>query len=273
MFTLEWNSLSAVVRAAHLAVPIAGALTFTPTDIANRRVKQMADLQFNCAPVIVDHDVIGLFGPLADLIITDEASVGELMRPLSSQLIVSSTTTLTSLIRRLENESFLFVVDDSGIMGFVTVADLGSVHVRTHFYMRLAHLESELSESLRRLYREQAGALAHLKPKRRQRQAEVAKALRYQDKFIDDIACLSLEDLVTIAGRDCEFRRIIESAGVGWNKTLHGLADFRDEVMHPTRPLLLSASSSPAKLAQRERSLEALIHAVDALNQRQIESQ
>ena len=161
-------------------------------------------------------------------------------------------------MRRMSDEPFIFVLDSRGIVGFVTPADLGTVPVRTHFYLRLAHLESHLGNYLRASHADQLSAIALLSSNRRQAQASIARDLRSKDAFVDDIACLSLDDLVCLAGKDPAFREAVRRCGIGWTKAIKGLADFRNDVMHPARPFGDATDARPRKLVEWEDSLLAL---------------
>lgn len=111
-------------------------------------------------------------------------------------------------MERLATEQFLFVLDDFIITGFVTPADPGSVAVRSHFYVRLAQLETALSQHLRERYLEQQEAVVLLNRARQAKQQQFAAELKAQDNFIDD--------LVTNAGKDAAYREATRAtASVG----------------------------------------------------------
>lgn len=144
--------------------------------------------------------------------------------------------------------------------GFITATDLGSVPARTHFYLQLAHLESTLGAQLRRCYPDQAEAISLLSPNRQECQSKIAEDLRSKDRFIDDLSCVSLDDMITIAADSQAFRQAFEGANVTMRAARRGIGDFRNDIMHPARTF-----PSTAKLVEREARIEALIRAAESL--------
>lgn len=242
-----------------IAIPLTSSFAVAPEDDALGLSALMLHRQFDTAPVLADDGTpLGVFRARQASFADSATRVSEVMAPLTARLIVSGDTPLSTLMRRMSVEPFIFVLDDRGIVGFVTPADLGTVPVRTHFYLRLAHLESHLGNYLRAQYPDQLVAIARLSSSRREAQATIARDLRSKDAFVDDIACLSLDDLVCVAGKDPAFREAVRRCGIGWQKAIKGLADFRNDVMHPARPFGDTTDARPRKLAEWEDSLQAL---------------
>ena len=251
---------SALIRARQLARPLGTAFTLEPDDDAWDSARRMRGHQFDSAPVVSEGVPVGVFETIAarrsDVVVT----VGQSMRPLTAGLVVSSEMPLSALMRHMQDEPFLFVLDEGGMSGFITATDLGSVPVRTHFYLQLAHLESTLGAHLRAYFPDQAEAISLLGPKRRETQSKIAEDLRSKDRFIDDLSCVSLDDLITIAGDSQAFRRAFEGADVTMRAAKRGIADFRNDIMHPARTW-----PSTTKLVEREARIAALIHAAESL--------
>ncbi|MBZ2195405.1 hypothetical protein [Occultella gossypii] len=224
-------------------------------------IATMFEHQFDAAPVMTEGVPVGVFVPASEAARGPGAVVGELMLPLAAPLIVSGEATLDHLMERMAREPFLFVLGESGITSFVTPADLGSVPVRTHFYLRLAHLETVLGNYLRVRYPDQSQIVALLSSPRQESHAKIANELRGRDTFIDDVSCLSVRDLVQVLGKEDSYRRATKEAGVGWRRAISGLSDFRNDIMHPTRTLAGAGVSRPEYLLERQRRIDALIQA------------
>lgn len=254
---------TAAIRASQIAVPLVEARGVALEDDVGSVGMSMAAAQFDTAPVMADGVPLGVFSRVAGSV-GPGVTVKDRMRPLAAELIVSGLVVVDQLMERMRAEPFLFVLEEKGITGFITPADLGTVPVRTHFYLRLAHLESTLGSYLRVRYPEQRQAVALLPEGRRDAQAKLADELRSTDTFIDDLACLSLKDLLDIAGKDTAFRAAVAGSGVGWGRAAKGLANFRNDVMHPTRPLVAAGVDRPEKLLDRQHRIDALIGAVRA---------
>lgn len=257
---LDLDFAATAIRARQLAVPLDSATGVGRGDDPDLVASDMAAAQFDAAPVLDDGVPVGVFSVDAPRP-TTATTVGDVMRPLAAGLIVSGQMALGHLMERLQAEPFLFVLEEEGITGFVTPADLGTVPVRTHFYLRLAHLESLLGDFLRDRYPAQEEAVELLSPSRRAAYAKVADDLRSKDTFVDDLSCLSLRDLVDIAGKDKAFRDARSEGAMTWRRATRGLSDFRNDVMHPTRTLAGAGSDLPARLLAQQHKIDALIDA------------
>ena len=254
------------VRARDLATPLGRALSLRTGDDARDAASILQMLQYDYAPVIHDGVWVGVFKAVDGARCGDQELVLQVMTPLAARHIVSSETPLNAIMARLCEEPFLFVLEQDSIDTFVTSADLASVPVRTHFYLRLAQLEQTLGRYLRSRYADQSSAIALLARPRQEAQAKIADELRGKDKFIDDLACLSLTDLLTLASKDGSFRTDVQRAGVGWRRAIRGLSDFRNDVMHAARPFARATDTHPAKLLEWDERLAALVLASTGLS-------
>jgi CBS domain-containing protein len=257
------DDLADGIRARHLALPLERALCVLAQEDAEEAAREPRERQFGATPVLRDGELVGVFhvGDIEDA--RARRAVADVMRPLAASLVVSSEAPLSALLRRMCYEPFLFVVNEDGISAFVTTGDLGTVPVRTHFYLKLAHLESVLGEYLRAVYEDQMEAIARLSHRRQEVHARIAKDLRAKDKFIDDLSCISLDDLVRVAGMDDGFRQATEQGGIRWEAATSELADFRNEIMHPSRTFAGAADSQPDRLVEWEDRLGALVRAAE----------
>lgn len=253
------------VRAKQLAVPLEEGLCLHPEDSAVEASEKMLDRQYDFAPVLEEGSPIGLFAYNAFGDSSSVALVGGAMEPLKSASIVSGEAQLGAIVNRLNSRSFLFVFEEDGISGFLTPSDLGSVGVRAHFYSHLSHLETLLGEYLRLKYPDQSKATSLLKAGRLESQKAIAADLRARDRFLDEISCVSLQDLIDICGKDPEFRAAVARTGTGWNKVDRGFGEFRDVIMHSSRPLSTLGMTEPVMLLKMQRRIDALSEAVEKM--------
>lgn len=247
------------MEARHIAMPISGALTCTFLDDVGLLGAAMELRQFDSCPVLEGDIPIGVFSRLGQ---PQTVEMGT--RPLTVDQLVSADTPFMELARKLDEHNFVFVLAGSRISGFITAADLGTTPSRSFCYLKLASVEMELSKYLRWRYRPQSEALAVLPPGRRNAHGSLVAQLKEGDRYIDDIAACSLEDLLIIAGRDRPFRDALPS-NRGWQKLKSGLADFRDDVMHPSRPLLTPGGRTVRKLIEKIENLQIITAAVEHL--------
>lgn len=257
------DDLAAGVRVRHLALPLERATSVPSHQGAAEAANELRKRQFDAAPVLADGRLVGVFHVEAVKSSHQGMTVSDVMHPLSASLVVSAEAPLSALLRRMCHEPFLFVVDESGIGAFVTPADLGTVPVRSHFYLKLARLESALGAHLRATYADQMDAIALLPRRRRDGYARIATSLRAKDMYIDDLSCVSLDDLVTLAGMDERFRAATGKEGMQWDAATDGLADFRNEIMHPGRTFADAPDSRPSRLVEWEDRLGALLRAAE----------
>ncbi|MGO2194574.1 MAG: CBS domain-containing protein [Brachybacterium sp.] len=253
------------VRAKQLAVPLTEGLCLRPEDSAVEASEKMLDRQYDFAPVLEEGSPIGLFAYSAFGDSSHGALVSEAMEPLNSATIVSGETRLETIINRLNSRPFLFVLEENGFSGFLTPSDLGSVGVRAHFYSHLSLLEILLGEYLRLRYPDQSKAISLLKAGRLESQKAIVADLRSRDRFLDEISCVSLQDLIDICGKDSEFRAAVARTGTGWNKVDRGFGEFRDAIMHSSRPLSTLGMTEPAMLLKMQRRIDALSEAVEKM--------
>jgi hypothetical protein len=118
--------------------------------------------------------------------------------------MVSADTAISDAVRHLCDQPFLLVLQGRTVAGFVTPADLGSAAGLTHYYLLLAALEIALARLARATHPRREHAVKLLSERRRAKHAALVAELRATDDFIDDIAALSLVDLLGIGRADKE---------------------------------------------------------------------
>lgn len=94
----------ALIRARQLARPLDTAFTLGPDDGAWESAGRMKEHQFDSAPVVSDGVPVGVFEAIAARQADLTAAVGQVMRPLTVGLVVSSEMPLSALIRRMADE-------------------------------------------------------------------------------------------------------------------------------------------------------------------------
>ena len=137
------------ILANHLATPMSEVFWVSPTDSAADTRRELAERQFDVAPVLEHGRVIGL-------VLMDDlrrvGQVGAATKPLHDGSVISGDVGLPDLLAYLQLEPVLFVLEGRSIAGLVTPTDLGRPAARTYFYLLLAQLEIALAALVRRLY-------------------------------------------------------------------------------------------------------------------------
>src|SRR5690349_16096326 len=133
--------------------------------------------------------------------------------------------------------NFLFVLEGRDITGFITIHDFNKQPARGHLYLLLAQLESAMASLVRLTFSHRAGdVLALLSADSREKLDALYQADLRQDAESDLVAYLTFADLLTVIGSDAGLRRQIpDMTRSRWKATTGGLAELRNQVMHPVR--------------------------------------
>ena len=222
---------------------------------------QPTAIPISTAPIESEGQVVGVF-TLADG--AQAPSVASVARPLTLDLVISDQTGLAELTFGLEREPFVLLLAGRAISGVVTRADLGKPAARTYFYLLLAELEMELAQVLRELELADDSILAALGSEPRRRAQELADRLQAQDAYVDLVACLSLQDLVQVAGKH-GLRQALQSTGRSWQRTSKNLSALRNDVMHPGRKFASNDADWIRGLTSYINKVRALRSAVRSL--------
>lgn len=228
------HPLADQIQARHIATPYAAVIAVQSDEVVAEARFRLAIADITSAPVEQDGQVVGIFSATTE---ADAGVVIEYTRPLSLDLVVSEQTNLADLTLGLQAEPLLLLLSGRNVSGVVSRADLGKPAARTYFYLLLAELEVELTDALRaRGLSDEDIAEALAESKARERAETRAIELKEQGRFIDFIACLSLQDLVQVAGK-FGLREVVKQSGHSWRKTSNNLSGVRNDVMHPSRKL------------------------------------
>lgn len=247
------------IEARHIATPLSKALVCTFNDAVGPLVSVMEQRQFDCCPVLENGAPVGIFDRFL------RASSVELgTRYLLIGQLISADAGILDLARKLDEHNFVFVLSGSRISGFITVADLGSTLARSFCYLQLASVEMGLSKYLRYRFPHQADGIELLGDSRQKSHLLLVDKLKREGQYIDDFAACSLEDLLRIAGKDDIFRQAL-TQNRGWQTVKSGLSDFRNDVMHPSRPIVGEGIRSVSKFVEKIENLQIIAHTVDRI--------
>lgn len=256
------HPLAGQIQARHIATPYAAVVAVQADESVAAARSRLAIADISSAPVELNGQVIGIFNATAE---AHRGVVREHARPISLDLVVSEQTSLADLTLGLQSEPFLLLLSGQGVSGVVSRADLGRPAARTYFYLLLAELEVELSDALRSRGLSDEDVAEALGSAARERTEALAADLKEQDCFIDFIACLSLQDLVQVAGK-FGLREVVKQSGHSWQKTSNNLSGVRNDVMHPSRKLGGNESdwiSSLTRYIEKVRALRTAVRAWD----------
>lgn len=255
------QEIGTAIQARHIAVPLERALTTTRSERAHVLQDVLEARGFDFAPVLEGRHVVGLIDKSSAAAAVTH--VGECLRPLEEDLLVSDATPVAQLFQFMSQEPFLFVVSQRRISGFVTTADLGSSPVRTHFYLLLAASEMAMARLVRREFPDQQRAIELLSERRIAHHVQLIGELRQSDELLDDVAALSFGDLVSICGQNEPLKAWMTANGRSFKTSTKGLALFRNDVMHPVRQFTDGSPQRVSRLADYDRNLCHLVRGVN----------
>lgn len=215
------------------------------------------------APVVDGDDLVGVFysSATADGETHDTWTVEAAMRPRQFRHVVTADTPYRRLIADLQAEPLLIVFDGRDPIGILTPWDLGAAPGRTHFYLLLSGVEMAAAEWVRRLYEDQTQALALLPETRAVKIAELYATLTTRDEQLDQVAALSLHDLVRILRETPAARAQVEHGGASF-RALKSVDTFRNDVMHPVREFTHATTPGLMRLEQWDDALTCFLAAV-----------
>jgi len=247
------------IRARHLATPLAEVMALATSDDTDFAAGQLGERQFDYAPVVDDRGRV--VGVVALKHLSRGTSVGECSDGLHECAVVSADTGLPDVLRFLQEDPFLLVLEGRHVGAILTPADLGRPASRTYFYLLLAQLEIALAAVIRQDYPDQALALTMLTPERQESIQGLLSDLRARDDLIDEVAALSLTDLLRVAASNDAYKDVFVSGPWSWRSLSGELGRFRNDVMHPVREFREASPEGMRKLLDQVRRLEHLTSA------------
>jgi len=259
MDNMRVYEIRASIMARHLCTDIARVVSFTPDDEATHARETLNNLSIDRAPV----RSVDAFVGLVERSSLTSGKVSDHMMQLKANVLVSADTPFEHLLADLQAEPLLLVLEERRVIGVVTAEDAGGAAARTHYYLLLARLEMLLAEMIRTLHPDQAQAVGLLSPGRQAKYQEIRAALVKEDLMIDDVACLSLLDLIAIARSDVAYRELATASGRGWGGLVDSLANFRNDVMHPVRTFAKANQDGLATLRSVNDALVTLATAAE----------
>ena len=248
---VSYRDAAALVRARDLLTPIESAFSFARTDAARAAAAGMDEAGFDFAPVLHEGRPIGYTA--ASELRGQPGSVSDHLRSMSVDIVVSGDTPLPQLLPALAENPFLFVLEGRRTVGFVTLSDLNKHTARLHYYFLLAGLEIALANLARLHYHDLADALARLSDPRRLELIRRFEVLQKQGLDVDELASAELSDLIVMIGATRPLREVFGATSRrGWDQRFTWIVGFRNQVMHPARPLIRRASDVPRLIDRGE---------------------
>lgn len=256
--SLPYEQLARDLTALGIATPAEDLLGFSVDDDVSSARSALAGPQFDYAPVFSDGRLVGRVA--REMLEGGGGStVGDVFEPLTSRFLVSADSPIAKVMRWLQTERCLLLLDGQDFVGLVSPADLNRHPVRVYFYMLLADFEIRLAALIRRLHPDRTSLSGFLSEGRRE-----ALERRYRDAIrrdvdVDLVGLFDLKDLCRVAGRSRKVRDALGfPSATKWDENIGSLINFRNLVMHPTRNLLGDVADLD-RLVEMDRRLRSLL--------------
>lgn len=174
------------------------------------------------------------------------------MKPIKTDSIISSEASLLEVAQQLLLVPFLFVLSGRKLNALVAAADVGSEAGRSMASLNIAAVEIGICKFLQTRYENADGALLLLSLHRQEEEhLKLVQRLREEDRFIDHFAVCSLEDPLIMVGKQESFRIAIKRLG-GGSGPKNDLPDFRNDVIHASRPIIREERSRASFIRKME---------------------
>lgn len=223
-------------------VPVSKCLTVVAGKAFGSVILEAAEHGFDDLPLVDEHDRVLGFVAVSHAARLLEG--GELISPDDPELkvsFVSVVCTLGTLLERISANRIVGVVDASGAtLGIVTISDLNRHSFRALLYPLFARLEEQLSrlieahfadpwEWIRKLGADKVGLVGHW------------ECLKRDGLDVGPTVGATLTQLLTVLEKTPELSAVSFSSRNQLKAFKGRSVRFRNAVMHPARPLVLSS--------------------------------
>jgi hypothetical protein len=255
---LAYGVVAAAIQARHLQTELGSAAWVRPADAPSEAAANLAELDFDQAPVGRPQRVLGyvLTRELRDV---DGGRIGRRYHRLDASVMLSGSAGIPDVIDLLRQKPMAFVVDGRRVTGFVTISDLNKHPARAHFYLLLADLEMSLASPTRERFIDQAVALEALGQTETKKVTNRYKRDQKANVAVDLVSGMDLGHLLVVAGSDRVLRADFRPRSrQSWDSWSEELTKLRNAVMHPVLSLL-NRDRTPADLARIEREIHGIL--------------
>jgi len=253
-------SSSARLDLRSISTSMEDCLSFHPGTIQPALVSELRRRDFDQAPVVDDFgQAIGVLETAVAESLAERGEILEVSNPSIMRQRLPALADMDSVLAVLSQTLGVLVVDDdSRYLGLVTVSDLNRHRFRAMLYAAFAELEALIARLIDVSYDD---PWLWLDPLREDIQArlvgywEVSK--RRGVSIGPQAACTLTELLDVLAGSSAMRREVGFASRSSFEKHSGGFPDYRNRVMHPVRPLVLSRDEV-SKLREMLARLQAL---------------
>lgn len=241
---------------SHIQTPVERLLGFTAEDSVEVARQRLTKNHFDFGPIRRNGELMGRTG--VEQLDGAAGTIGERYEPLSEQYLISSGSSIRSAMQWLVHDPWLLVVEGRRITGLVTPSDLNRQASRAYFYLLVADFEIRLADAIRAEFEDQEDVFHLLDEYAITKTKKNLERARKGDIDSDLVAAMYLGDMLIVAARSADVRsRLDHVTEEDWEWAKRNVNSFRNQVMHPTTPLL-DETAGLGRLIETEERLRRL---------------
>ncbi len=247
--------------------------TCTPDSTVEETLATMRKDDYDQMPVTEGAEIVG-YVLRDDLKKAHGESVKPFTRPVSLENLRSCNTTIVTVLSRIVQDRFFFVLYGSEIVGLVTYADFDKRPVRVLLYLLFSNMESSLLRLMKEYDADVSHWLQHLNANQRREVKGWHKRRKEEGMELDELDCFSLSHAFTAVIKE---PKLLDEIGDQHRLgDFEGLVDLRNKVSHSGLDVAARLDQLDQLIGSKRRLLEIqdeLDNALRGLTQQHLESQ
>ncbi len=221
------ETMTKEITVEHIMTWSSSLLTFDYFGDIQKIKEIMKSKNYDIVPVSKEEKIIG-YVLRAD--VKKGIKICSILNDIGSEERVNHDIPILRLVELLMDREFFFVYNNDELGGFVHFSDLNKQAVRVLFYLLLSEFESKLHSWIKKQYPDGSWKTI-LSGDSCKKIEELYEQLKKKNSEISLDECLYFADMLKIAKKT---HRKFEKYSA--------LNDFRNEIMHPTRPVVYNYS-------------------------------
>ncbi len=161
-----YRKLTHRVTVRDIMTPRSRFRTCTPSSAVEDVLATLRENDFDQMPVTEGDGIVG-YVLKDDLVLAHDERAKSVLRPIAMDKLRSSNTSIVTVLPRIVQDRFFFVLHGSEIVGLVTYADFDKRPIRVLLYLLFSNLESSLVRLMKEYDANVSHWLQHLNDKQR----------------------------------------------------------------------------------------------------------
>lgn len=191
-----------------------------------------------------DFDVLGVVnsdGEIIGYIQKEELGkglVGEYLRTITNDLLISNNTSFSTLLPVLTNNSFAFVLNENEINGIITKADINKPLVRLYLFGIISLFEMHINFWISKYLKEEIKEV--LSEKRYEAALEIYNLRQKSNDQLTMLDCIQLGDKRDILSNFPEFLKQFDFSRKEFERLMRTTETIRNEMAHSQNTIINS---------------------------------